>query len=47
MTNTNKSNKITRKAFCLTDKGLNKIRKNDPLQFSVLYNEYRRKNNRF
>ena len=47
MKKTYKSKKVTKKQFCLTDKELNKIRKNDPLQFSVLFNEYKRKNNNF
>jgi hypothetical protein len=47
MTHTNKTKKVTKKQFCLTDKELNKIRKNDPIQFSVLFNEYKRKNNNF
>jgi hypothetical protein len=45
MNHTNKPKKVTKKQFCLTDKELNKIRKNDPIQFSVLFNEYKRKNN--
>ena len=47
MIQTKKTNKVTKKQFCLTDKELNKIRKNDPIQFSVLFNEYKRKNNNF
>jgi hypothetical protein len=42
-----KTKKLTKKAFCSTDKELNKIRKNDPLQFSVLFNQYKREKHKF
>ena len=34
--------KLTRKLFCSIYKEMNRLRINDPLQFSVLYNEWKR-----
>lgn len=33
--------KTTRKQFCLNNKTLQSLRRTDPIQFDVLYNEWR------
>ncbi len=37
-----KVNKLTKKYFCSTNKEAKKIRRNDPILFSVMFNEWKR-----
>lgn len=38
--------KLTKELFCKTDLYIKKLRKSDPIQFEVLFNEWKRSHNK-